>query len=256
MLVAACAGCGRIQFDQVIAVDATADANAVAGHDEDGDGVPDEVDTCPHIPDPGQEDTDGDHVGDACDPEPTIPRQTWQLFAPMTGPDPSFVSLQDPWEIDPDSWHLTSGENGELLRGATIGDMDIWFAIDVHSLGPAPQQVVLAPYRDFTGGYEYGEIYFDGTSYATAITRYDGTGTYTQLGTTLVPTGLHAGTLTMHLAVHATAPASFTLDVGYPGEMYHVMAATPLFAAQDAFRLRVWHFDADLDYVAVIATGP
>jgi len=46
------------------------------------------------------------------------------------------------------------------------------------------------------------------------------------------------------------------LDAGWPGEMYHSMAATPTFTPQDMFRLRVWHLDADLDYVAVIATGP
>jgi hypothetical protein len=34
--------------------------------DIDGDGVPDHLDTCPEIPDPGQADRDGDGVGDTC----------------------------------------------------------------------------------------------------------------------------------------------------------------------------------------------
>ena len=34
--------------------------------DEDGDGIPDEVDNCPGLPNPDQVDTDGDSVGDAC----------------------------------------------------------------------------------------------------------------------------------------------------------------------------------------------
>ncbi|MDD5425398.1 MAG: thrombospondin type 3 repeat-containing protein, partial [candidate division Zixibacteria bacterium] len=35
--------------------------------DEDGDGVPDDVDNCPHKYNPLQEDTDADNVGDSCD---------------------------------------------------------------------------------------------------------------------------------------------------------------------------------------------
>lgn len=35
--------------------------------DSDGDGVPDDEDNCPAVPNPNQEDGDGDGVGDACD---------------------------------------------------------------------------------------------------------------------------------------------------------------------------------------------
>jgi hypothetical protein len=40
--------------------------------DEDGDGIPDQLDNCPTVPNHDQKDTDGDGVGDACDNCPTI----------------------------------------------------------------------------------------------------------------------------------------------------------------------------------------
>jgi Tol biopolymer transport system component len=48
----------------------------LAPPDSDGDGVPDSVDNCPTVPNPGQEDADGDGVGDACDGCPLDPAKT------------------------------------------------------------------------------------------------------------------------------------------------------------------------------------
>jgi hypothetical protein len=39
--------------------------------DEDGDGIANELDNCPGIYNPSQDDVDGDLVGDVCDPHPT-----------------------------------------------------------------------------------------------------------------------------------------------------------------------------------------
>jgi NDP-sugar pyrophosphorylase family protein len=41
--------------------------------DSDGDGVSDDVDNCPTVPNPDQSDSDGDGHGDACVPPGTIP---------------------------------------------------------------------------------------------------------------------------------------------------------------------------------------
>jgi hypothetical protein len=45
----------------------------VADADDDADTVPDAIDNCPKIPNPGQENADGDVPGDVCDPNPGVP---------------------------------------------------------------------------------------------------------------------------------------------------------------------------------------
>ena len=42
--------------------------------DQDGDGVPDQVDLCPLDPDPMQRDRDRDQIGDLCDADPDHPQ--------------------------------------------------------------------------------------------------------------------------------------------------------------------------------------
>jgi len=75
----------------IVAVPSAADA-----HDADGDGIPDQVDNCPHVANPAQTDSDGDGVGDACDACPATPSADTVLFngcslaqlCPCDGPSP------------------------------------------------------------------------------------------------------------------------------------------------------------------------
>jgi hypothetical protein len=77
------AGC-RLHFDERVSDAFAPPPCTPAGHDEDGDGIDDACDVCPHVPDPAQLDGDGDGVGDACDPEPAVPRQRIVMFEPFT----------------------------------------------------------------------------------------------------------------------------------------------------------------------------
>src|SRR5262249_49311784 len=78
----AVAACRKLSFAMRLAVMLPALASTgcwltehlAADHDEDGDGVVDTLDNCPHLPNARQEDQDRDGVGDACDPNPTEPR--------------------------------------------------------------------------------------------------------------------------------------------------------------------------------------
>jgi hypothetical protein len=107
-------GCGRIGFDPTGQGDGGpgTDGNrfggsgCVAGHDEDGDGIDDCDDVCPHVSDPTQPDADHDQVGDGCDPHMQMPIDRIAFFDPFIathaewsyGAPPTFAS--DALQVD------------------------------------------------------------------------------------------------------------------------------------------------------------
>src|SRR5262245_47268082 len=155
-------GCGRIAFDELV------DPSV---HDEDGDGVPDVVDVCPHVADPAQLDMDGDRVGDACDLEPTIPRQTILWFFAMNELDPQ-LELGGTWTQVGDD--VVSAPNGGGLRAALPqgGDLEIALAFELRSvMGTAEHQVAVSPSLTDVPRW-YTELYEDPTNPAkVSITR-------------------------------------------------------------------------------------
>lgn len=64
--------------------------------DTDEDGVPDDRDVCPLVPDPDQRDSDGDGVGDACDPTPlpAPPVVSSDAMLPATAPPAKLGSVR------------------------------------------------------------------------------------------------------------------------------------------------------------------
>ncbi len=127
-LVALLAACGRVGFEDGEApaagdgtppVDAPVCATLV--HDEDGDGVDDVCDVCPHLADGGQADGDGDRVGDACDPEPTVARQRIVLFDPFTSLAAGWVATNASAIVNDELVVGVAGGQGQLRRALTRG---------------------------------------------------------------------------------------------------------------------------------------
>ncbi|MEE2643621.1 MAG: thrombospondin type 3 repeat-containing protein [Myxococcota bacterium] len=86
--------------------------------DQDGDGVPDQVDLCPLDPDPMQLDRDRDQIGDLCDADPDHPQ--FRLSATLS--EGAQLSLQPDFilqgSLSPSAGH-TAG--GAMLLSGVLG---------------------------------------------------------------------------------------------------------------------------------------
>lgn len=94
----AAAGCDLVyQLDRPEACPGMPEAT----HDEDGDGVPDACDLCPHVASPDQTNSDGDELGDACDTDAASAQCVVAFETFEVAPPTSFQTV-GVWDVESD----------------------------------------------------------------------------------------------------------------------------------------------------------
>jgi hypothetical protein len=100
------------------ALEACVDARCTAAEDSDLDGLVDQLDNCPTVPNPDQADTDGDGVGDACDNCPDVPNPLQDDADGDRVGDSCDPCPQDPECGGDPCTHLQCGAEETCVRGA------------------------------------------------------------------------------------------------------------------------------------------
>jgi len=155
--------CGRIDFTPG---DAPNGRDCVpVGHDEDGDGIDDACDGCPHIFDPDQIDSDGDGVDDVCDPNPTVPTESIALFDPFTSQLPIWTVSGAMPTYDGDSAFIDTMAQDSLLELAAPPGLDHYeFGGSIGASFPPNVKIEIMVTGD-DAHYYYCELYdFGGTT--------------------------------------------------------------------------------------------
>jgi hypothetical protein len=256
VLALSLAACGRLGFGTEVpdAADANVDATACVApagdNDDDGDGVADTCDTCPHVVG-AQLDSDGDGVGDVCDPRATA-----------TETIEKFVTFLTPlaWDADPDDWYTV--ENSSLV-GAALGQYgwigyvddpthtEIVMRGQIDSVGPGPYQLSLQFALSMADGAEYCEVYSSPTP-SFKITRGIPPDMYESLAEMDVP-ALAAGPFTMSFG-HSVDGLRCALTIG--GTTYEIASPQAFSIPRDFIVMQFIDLDVTVESFAHIETSP
>lgn len=239
-LLAYVAACGRLGFGEV--------SDADIGHDEDGDGIGDAMDNCPHIAG-SNADSDGDGVGDACDPNPTTPGDTIGLFAPLTPGTSPFDAIAGFTE-EADGIRRTGDTSIRVTRPMATARIEIGFEV-LAILGTGQHQIGVGIER---GGppYYFAELNDNNgaTVHNIAIFSFDPTNGYVPLDFVDIPP-LRTGKGLVRLDVDAT-DHTYAAVAGWEGELYSVSAPTPQYSGGSQIRYSLNGLDIRINYIIVI----
>lgn len=253
MLLFGLAACGRLDFAEHVDAsgDASSDTPSAVGHDEDGDGIPDSIDPCPHVAIGGMTDTDGDGVGDACDPNPTTPTEFWVRFATMQAGDTAFDDVSGALQ-EADSIRWVGSVSPVMTINLQKARIDIgWTANAV--VGPAQHQVAFGVDNAAATEYYFNELNDNGMGFHdAAIVSYDNANGYRQLAL-MDPGAFHAGSGYSRYDVGITANAN--LETGWTGQLYDLTAATPGYIGGTDIRFAFNGLDLSIRYLAIIGSN-
>lgn len=266
VVVVTTAACGRVSFDaRPDASDGAsdgnpADADPLATHDEDGDGINDRDDVCPHIADMDQADNDGDRVGNACDPLTDAALERIILFDPL-------ISQEPPWEFSGTVPPTYTGDavtfdlrNGNMFMALT-------------TVAPAKDHLVVGGYLGATSPTNIRQLSLAAvetlTEFAYCEKYEENTGPIEKWGLVWTPDNASfytedAGALTETIANHAfrtsLAHNPFTSDVEcettFPVDKPQLTAPVSTAIVPVQYMIYAQGIDLRLDYVVVIRTDP
>lgn len=249
-LLVGLAACGRLNFaDRVDATDAPRDTPSAIGHDEDGDGIPDAMDPCPHVALGGMTDTDGDGVGDACDPNPATPSEHWLLFATMQTGNTAFDDLSGAvQEADDVRWG--SDASPVLTMSLNRARIDLGWTANA-LVGTGQHQVAFGVENSAATEYYFAELNESNTgTHDASIVSYDGTNGYVLLDQ-MDPGAFHTGAGTTRFDVDKTSK----LEIGWTGQLYDLTAATPAYMGGTDIRFAFNGVDLSIRYLAIISSN-
>lgn len=260
--VLALAGCGRVGFDSNQADAGPLDGRVEpGGHDEDGDDVPDTMDSCPHLPG-SMTDRDGDGVGDLCDPNPDAPGDAIALFATMAPGDQPFAvgggDLSAVFTQQPDALRfdgqlgVDEGLYGNLQFPIVLGNVRVALGIDLIETVPGSAsgqyQIALAVWDTVPHYFvEINEV--RNALDRASIVLFDGS-LYNDADTDDLANGVHAGDLFMQTTQRVGVGVQS--EIGWPGEMYEAEVTDTLYQGATRLEMNVNNVHFEIRWLVVM----
>jgi hypothetical protein len=256
VLALSLAACGRLGFGTEVpdAADASVDAAvcvAPAGdNDDDGDGVADTCDTCPHVPG-AQLDSDGDGVGDECDPRATA-TESLARFEPFLAPLDWMMNSADRFVVG--NSELASTTIGNVGWVGYLDDptnTEIAMRGRIDGIGSGTHQLSMQFALQQDDGAEYCEVYSAPAS-TFKITRGVPPDTFVTLAGMTIPP-LVTGPFTMR---YGHGPDGFRCSLTFGGVTYDLVSTESFSPARDFIVLQFIDLDVTVESFAHIETTP
>jgi len=242
-------------------VDASGLTRELGGHDEDGDGVRDSDDVCPHLAG-SQADGDGDRVGDDCDPNPTVARDTIARFATMRAGDQPLSPLYTPatFEQRDDSLALVgldaNGVEAHLEMPLVVGDVRLAIGLDiVDRLDPSPQNQFALTIKPAAAPYYYVELnesYGQPEYHNAAITLWDGMAFMAGDERTLAA-NVHPGPVFFQTTQRVGTGVRF--EAGWPGESYVAEVMDAVYQGGESLEININDLHVEIRWLIVITSS-